>query len=72
MKTRISGTTRARIGVWRPTIEPIVPSALASDRRGSSLTPAAIGASVTTGMARAPKATGAVLATRATVAPLSG
>ena len=70
--TRISGTTSARIGVCRPTIDPRVSRALASERRGSSLTPEAIGASVTIGIARAPNATGAVLATRATVAALIG
>ena len=47
-------------------------SALASESRGSLLTPEAIGASVTIGIARAPKATGAVLATSATVAALTG
>jgi hypothetical protein len=68
----MSGTTSARMGVCRPTIEPRVPRALASESRGSSLTPEAMGASVTIGIARAPKATGAVLATRATVAALTG
>ena len=72
MKTRMSGTTSARIGVCRPTIAPSVPRAFASERRGSLLTPETIGASVTIGMASAPNATGAVFATRATTAALRG
>ena len=72
ISTSTSGTNRARIGVCRPTIDPSVPSALASESRGSLLTPEAIGASVTIGIASAPKATGAVFATSATVAALTG
>ena len=59
--TRISGTTRARKGVWRPTMAP-----------RSSLGRLASGASVVIGTAMAPKATGAVLATSATAAALAG
>ena len=72
ISTRMSGTNSARIGVCRPTIDPSESRALASESRGSSLTPAAIGASVTIGIASAPKATGAVFATSATVAALIG
>ena len=61
MPIRISGTTSARKGVWRPTIAP-----------RSSLGSPVISASVTIGMAIAPNATGAVLATRATEAALIG
>jgi hypothetical protein len=58
---RISGTTSARKGVWRPTIAPRSPlsSPVTSDR-------------VVIGMAIAPNATGAVFATRAIAAALIG
>ena len=61
MPTRMSGTTSARSGVWRPTIAP-----------RSSLGRLVSGASVMIGTAIAPKATGAVLATSATEAALIG
>ena len=64
----MSGTTTARIGVCRPTIEPRV----STSRPGAELAPDATVESVTIGVARAPNATGAVLAINATAAALSG
>ncbi len=61
MPIRISGTIRARKGVWRPTMAPRSP-----------LSRLVISASVMIGVAIAPKATGAVLATRAMEAALIG
>ena len=61
MKTRASGTKTARIGVWRPTIEP----------RSCWSRPVTVD-SVVMGTASAPKATGAVFATRATEAAFIG
>ena len=68
MNTRISGTTAASSGVWRPTIAPRVSTV----SPGSLLAPTVTVARVTIGVASAPNATGAVLATRATTAALSG
>jgi len=68
IRTRKSGTMIDRIGVCRPTIEPMV----STSSRESLLAPIATEESVVIGTAIAPKATGAVLATRATVAALSG
>ena len=61
MATRMSGTIKARKGVWRPTMAP-----------RSSLGRLASGASVVIGTAMAPKATGAVLATSAIAGGLGG
>ena len=61
MPIRISGTTSASSGVWRPTIAP-----------RSSWGRPVTWASVTIGTAIAPNATGAVLATSATDAALIG
>ena len=61
MPIRISGTTSARNGVWRPTIAP-----------RSSFGSEVISDSVMIGVAIAPKATGAVLATSATAAACIG
>ena len=58
---RISGTIRARKGVWRPTIAPRSP-----------LSRPVMSDSVTIGMAIAPNATGAVFATSASDAALIG
>ncbi len=61
MKMSTNGTSRARNGVWRPTIWPRLWT-------GSPVTCA----SVVIGMAIAPKATGAVSATSATAAARTG